>query len=170
MNDFIISLSFADLLIGIMSLVLYVAVQSLDPISCITRFVVIAFNLMSSVTSLLLVTVDRYVAITYPMFYYARGGLPCSTGLIFISWLFAAIASIILFFWRKPFTVCDFVSLVMPAYYIIFYICVVYSCALIMIALYSRLFIVAAGQELRMIQENSATVQSNSARIKRDRK
>ena len=148
-------------------LFLYVIVTSIDPVTCLVRFAAIAVNLIASVCNLLLVTIDRYVAISYPFFYHSRGSLPGSLYLIIFTWLFSVTGGLTFALWHNQTVFCDFVMLVKPAYFIVFFASTVYVGIVIMAVLYSRIFLLATKHK-RLIEDHVPTAHANVAKLKND--
>ena len=170
-NNFIISLAVADLIIGL-SYAIFSFLTSLgaNPIICLIRLTSLVVNFLASIGNLLLVSVDRYVAISYPMYYHTRGSLPGAPFLIGATWVYALLAGLILIVWHnEPITGCDIVFLVKPAYFVLFFAGVIYLCAIAMWFIYMRLFAAAAKQE-RRIMEDEALFRAHGQRMKKDRR
>lgn len=73
-NHFVLSLAISDLVVGL-TLPYHTAYHLSDALgkekeTCILRFVLIALGCTASVCNLIIIAIDRYISIVYPLHYY----------------------------------------------------------------------------------------------------
>ena len=170
-NTFLASLASADLIVGLSYAIFPLIVSlSTNPVVCVFRLSLLIIYFLASIGNLLLITIDRYVAISYPMYYHSRGSLPGAKYLIAAIWLYALIAGLILILWHnEPAMGCDFVLIVKPVYLVLFFAGIIYLCAIAMLLIYTRLFAAAEKQE-RRIMADAVVFKAHGRRMKKDRR
>ena len=178
-NDFVLSLAIADLMVGLympcFSAVYFFPSLSLNYLYCNFRNFLQLAHVMASILSILLITIDRYVAIIYPLTYYKTGSLPCSRLLIAVIWIFSIFSTMTIMFWNKGVNFgCTFIGTIYSTTFYIIWCVPFFSLCLTMTIIYMRIFYVAAQHQQRETKMSEGVQQQrnqpNDQRIKRDRK
>ncbi|XP_070573650.1 alpha-1A adrenergic receptor-like [Ptychodera flava] len=160
---FIFSLAIADLLVGAVNVPVYVAEQNGGYgtlLECILSRSVTMFFILASVAHLLLIAIDRYIAITFPLRYPALMTKQRAVGCVLAFWLLSIMAGFApLFGWRKSETRNMGVSLERTCGYDIYmtFSYIMFMCILwyaipvtIMLVLYGLIFCTASEQVKRI--------------------
>ena len=170
-NDIVLSLAVADLCVGLTlpyhASFFFDSSLAKNRVGCFLRVSLTLQHVMASVLNLLLVTIDRYVAILHPYIYYAKGSLPKARLLIVLVWSYSVLVSSIIFFWYKGSrTSCALADIITPEFYATFWASPFFIASAIILVLYARIFIVAFKQEQRMICDISSNFQQFSGHRK----
>ncbi|XP_066151457.1 histamine H2 receptor [Euwallacea fornicatus] len=160
-NQLVFSLAVSDLFVGLTipyHMAFYIVTDfGSGKINCLLRFVLISFACSSSISNLLVIAVDRYVAIVYPLHYNRL--ITRKTALIFtiFAWsLSFSVAAIPLLWndWRAGIS-CDMFE-VIPNDYINFVVCPMFVLIwIMMLLLYSRICQEATGHAKRLRSASS---------------
>ena len=104
-NSLIVNLFVADIAVGIMlsGHSIFLIVPNLTGIryACVTHSALLNVTCQVAISSLLLVTVDRFVAIAMPFYYVEKGSIPCLRTCIAGSWMYAIAVGGGLFAWHR---------------------------------------------------------------------
>ena len=104
-NSLIVNLFVADIALGIMlpSNAIFLLVPSLTDIryACVTRYALLNVANIVTISSLFLVTVDRFVAIAMPFYYVKKGSIPYLRICIGGSWMYSIAVGGGLFAWHR---------------------------------------------------------------------
>lgn len=121
-NYFILNLAVSDLLVGISlpyHLAFYVnsALNHVELI-CILRFVIISLACGGSIYNLIVIAIDRYIAIVHPLSYNAYATRRRVLLIIAITWICTISVSSIPIYWNRfdPTSTCE-LETVLPRYY-----------------------------------------------------
>ncbi|GLH00107.1 Octopamine receptor beta-2R [Gryllus bimaculatus] len=161
-NHFVLSLAVSDLVVGL-ALPYHMAFYICNPLgsdkqTCILRFVLITLPCCVSMYNLIVIAVDRYIAIIHPLHYYRYMTRRMATILIASGWITAFILSTVPAYWntfdepcQEP---CDEpcqLHNVLPAVYILFILTPAFLLVwIVMFALYWRIWREAAGHAKRL--------------------
>ena len=104
-NTFILHLACADLLVGLfmpfhMATFIYPKVLT-NVYVCVTRYVSLMFTMGQSLQLLLAITIDRYLAIFWPLHYHFIVTKKRVTIVVFANWFIAALWSMIPYLWHN---------------------------------------------------------------------
>ena len=157
-NDIVLSLAVADLCVGLT--LPYHSTFFLDPsitqnrVACFLRVSITLQHVMASVFNLLLVTIDRYVAILHPYIYYQKGSLPRARLLIVVVWSYSVFACSIVCYWNYgPRYMCSLTEIATAEFFAAFWAVPFFIATTVILVLYARIFLVAFKQEQRMISD-----------------
>lgn len=111
-NGYVLSLSIADFLVGVLVIPLETVINFLELMSevsrwlnyiCIVHQFLLVFLLGSSLTAMLLISIDRYIAISHPFFYTERVNGKVIKRTIVFGWIFMlALSAPILVRFKQP--------------------------------------------------------------------
>lgn len=167
-NSLLISLAVSDLLVGFLSIPLTIACNAfLDDGVCISATLIYRFNAVSTMYHILIVTLERYIYVMYPMKYINIVTVPRLLGLIAGVWLFSLFISLIQLAWEDPsnyFGERDSVTLHYVLGYNIFGVVICFFLpALFMAISYVRMFLVIHRQikEIRGLYNTRTAVNAN---------
>ena len=131
-NIFALNLAIADLLVGLvipLDAAFYLS-ESLNSnkYACLTRYMLFAVSLGSSVYSLLLISAERFIAIIHPLHYYRILTRRRVAMLIANGWVYVTIVSLLPIFgwnkWNDDILECDYMKIFpMPYIYMIYFSC-----------------------------------------------
>lgn len=120
-NYFVLNLAVSDLLVGV-SLLYYVAFYFNDEFShdksiCISRFVLLSVACGASITNIMVIAVDRYLAIVHPLSYNAYATTKCMLLIVVVTWLCTIAVASIPIYWNifNASSTCEFET-VLPRY------------------------------------------------------
>ena len=117
-NKVILSLLVADLFIGVElpfhASFLLVPTLSLNHYACVIRYAINYFCVLASVLSLLLITIDRYVAIVHPYHYLKHGSLPRHNLFLVGIWAYSFGYGIAVILWHRWPVACNPESIMPP--------------------------------------------------------
>lgn len=155
-NYFVFSLAISDCFVGffIPYHMLFYILKDFGKVEihCLLRFGLISFACSSSISNLVLIAADRYVAIVYPFHYTRLVNKKVAYKCITIGWLAAlSLATVPIFWndWRTGMT-CEIFN-VLSINYIKFMLCPMFATIWItMLFLYSRICKEASGHEKRI--------------------
>ena len=159
-NDIVLSLAVADLCVGL-ALPFHASffedpTMTKNRAACFLRVSVTLQHVMASVLNLLLVTIDRYVAILHPYVYYSKGSLPQARLLIVLVWSYSVFVCSVVCYWNKGARLqCALADIVTPEFYAAFWAAPFFLVTTTIILLYARIFLVAFKQEQRLIKDVS---------------
>ena len=170
-NDIVLSLAIADLCVGLAlpyhSTVFVNPSITQNRTACFLRVSITLQHVMASVFNLLLVTIDRYVAILHPYIYYRQGSLPRARLLIILVWSYSLFACSIVCYWNYgPRYMCALTEIATAEFFTAFWATPFFIATVVTLVLYARIFLVAFKQEQRMI--NDLNFQHNSHHKMRD--
>lgn len=114
-NKFVVSLAVADLFIGLMipyySIIYIQPLISYSLVYCGFRVCINLAHCMASVLSIFLVTVDRYVAVIYPLAYHRSDSKFFDRVAIVAVWAYSIFSGFIPFLWNKGTALgCSFIT------------------------------------------------------------
>lgn len=160
-NQFVFSLAVSDLFVGLTipyHMAFYIAEDfGTGKLNCLLRFVLISFACSSSISNLLVIAADRYVAIVYPLHYNRLITRRTSLFLTMFAWSLSFTVAAIPLVWNewKLGISCEVFD-VIPNDYINFVLCPMFVLIwIMMLLLYSRICQEAAGHAKRMRNVNS---------------
>lgn len=171
-NLFIGSLSFADCLVAVLTLPMYVAFYfdgerlARNKFLCLSKYSSVVCSMSASLTSLVAIAVDRYIAIIHPLKYSVLLTRKRAFWIIFFLWLYNV--SLFVF----PFVVnnydleeqaCDFFKVLPKVYSMSTTFGAIFICLTSTLYMYIRIFIVAQKHKKRIIQYKK-TVKSSTDR------
>lgn len=164
-NYFVFSLAVSDFFVGFFipyHMLFYILKDFGNvEIHCLLRFGLISFACASSISNLVLIAADRYVAIVYPFHYTRLVNKKVAFICITIGWLAALSLTTVPIFWNDWRTgmTCEIFN-VLSVNYIKFMLCPMFATIWItMLCLYSRICKEATGHEKR-IRNSSSTCSS----------
>ncbi|XP_077996196.1 beta-1 adrenergic receptor-like [Glandiceps talaboti] len=164
-NGFIISMAVADLLVGAVNVPMYFVEQNRGPFGrlfeCILTRSVTVFFILASVAHLLLIAIDRYVAVTFPFRYRTLITKRRAASCVLACWLLSTMAGFApLLGWRKSgidlgqplASSCGYVDYMTFAY--VMFMCIVWYAVpvSIMMVLYCLIF-GTARKQVKKIRE-----------------
>ena len=157
-NDIVLSLAVADLLVGLAlpyhSTVFVDQKITQNSVACFLRVSITLQHVMASVFNLLLVTIDRYVAILHPYIYYKAGSLPRARLFIVLVWSYSVFACSIVCYWNYgPRYMCSLTEIATAEFFAAFWAVPFFIATTVILVLYARIFLVAFKQEQRMISD-----------------
>lgn len=161
-NQFIFSLAVSDLFVGLTipyHMAFYITEDfGSGKYSCLLRFVMISFACSSSISNLLVIAADRYVAIVYPLHYNRIITRKSAVCLTIFGWSLSFTVAAIPLVWndweRGP--SCQILD-VIPNNYMNFVVCPMFVLIwVMMLLLYSRICQEANGHAKRIRSANSA--------------
>lgn len=176
-NYFIVSLSCADFCIGLLTLPLRsMEILRLDFTSstefCRVAHVFTLFNFTASVSNLVVITVDRYIAIIHPYLYVRlkdfKGRYVSS--MLVLAWLPVILLTCLpLYGWgsngvsgrrKGELGICTFSETMTPAFLLTILVTVLATSLFVIIPLYCRIFIIAKSQitKVQPVDDHSITV------------
>lgn len=156
-NNFVISLAMADLIVGVMmplhSAFLVTPSLPYNKWACLVRITCLLTPCCASIFSLLLIAVDRHIAILDPLHYQTRMSSRKSKILILIVWIYVVFLGVLVLFWNSwiPSEMPCIIANTLTTYYIYVFISAQYFIVIfIIIVLYTQIFCAAKVQERRM--------------------
>lgn len=162
-NYFVFSLAISDCFVGIFipyHMLFYILKDFGEiEIHCLLRFVLILFACSSSISNLVLIAADRYVAIVYPLHYTRFVTKRVAYISIIIGWLAALSMAAVPAFWNnwRNGMRCEIFN-VLSMNYVKFLLCPMFAVIWItMLFLYSRICKEATGHEKRIRITSSVT-------------
>ena len=170
-NQLIGNLALSDLVTGCYTLAISgivshkAAVQ--DDLPCVLVYSFMLFGTFASVNALLLVTIDRYLIIVFPLKYKMMTSRPRGEAAIAIGWLVAFVIAFLPtfnIFGRKPLTeICQLFSIVTKEYIICIFVIAYLIPLLVMIMLYVKIAIVAQKhrRQIHSLQVGFSHTESN---------
>lgn len=174
-NMFVVSLATADLLVGFGLPFHAVQLGQQNTLSnrwymCIIHFTILQMPLAASILNLLMISVDRYIAILHPLKYISIMTRRKATFIIATLWLYAIFLVCIPYGWNtfaqgKP---C-YIFTVYPMAYLMGLFCSQFFLFLVtMLILYSRIYVEARRQKRRIDAQMMLT--SKQAKMKKETK
>ncbi|XP_070579591.1 adenosine receptor A3-like [Ptychodera flava] len=162
-NIFIVSLATADLLVGSVVVPLYVAEQNSGSVGvlldCILMRSFTVFFIMASVAHLLLITVDRFIAITFPLRYQTLMTKRRAIAFIVACWVLSIMAAFAPFMgWRREDSrdlrqvsgICGYLDYMTLPYIVTMFIVWYAIPVVVMVVLYGLIFRTASKQANRI--------------------
>ncbi|XP_058508781.1 trace amine-associated receptor 13c-like [Solea solea] len=182
-NLLLLSLAVADFLVGLLQMPLVLLQNQgcwfLGDIMCVVHYFFAALVVSVSVGSMVLISVDRYIAICNPMFYTTRVTLTRVKLCVCLCWTFSSVHGSWIFrdVLKQPgmYNTCygSCVVVVGFAEGLVYFIATFLGPILIIVVLYSRVFVVAVSQARAMRShiavvtvERSQTVKAMKSEIK----
>ncbi|XP_041352918.1 adenosine receptor A1-like [Gigantopelta aegis] len=162
-NAFIASLAVADLLVGLVTIPLYVVFYLKLPnveknkYLCLFRTSMALYSCGSSLLNLLLMSFDRYLAVIYPLRYHALMTPKRAKNALIVLWVFITVVSFVpLTGWNawKDGSVCDLYAVLAREHIYFSVHFLVLCCLTLTTILYSRIFYVAHSHR-KQIQASS---------------
>ena len=160
-NAFIVSLAVADLMVGLLMslhIAMFLKPEILDNIyACVLRYASLLVTMQASVVGLVLLTVERFCAIIYPLHYCLILTKDKVVIMLTSKWMYAFISGLLIpLLWHNDLnppnhTGCIYLKLI-PKEYLLFILLLQFIISLVVIvALYIKIFIVASrhGNEMR---------------------
>ena len=167
-NSLLISLAVSDLMVGLLGIPLNIACNAvLDAGVCIAAALIYRFIAVSTMYHILIVTLERYIYVMYPMKYINIVTVPRLLKVIAGVWVFSLFASLIQLAWEDPskfFSKRDPVSLHYALGYNIFGVVFCFFLpALFMAISYVRMFLVIHRQikEIQGLYNTRTAVTAN---------
>lgn len=166
-NQFVFSLAVSDLFVGLTipyHMAFYVISDfGLGKVNCLLRFVLISFACSSSISNLLVIAADRYVAIVYPLHYIRLITRKTAVFLTVFAWSLSFTVAAVPAVWNDwaPGVNCE-VFQILPNNYVNFVICPMFGLIwLMMLLLYWRICCEANGQARRL--KNAAALKDSKS-------
>ncbi|KAK6182222.1 hypothetical protein SNE40_009951 [Patella caerulea] len=176
-NYFVVSLAFADLLVGAGTIPLY-AVFHLqtgnvveNKTACLIRYALVVESCGASLLNLLFISIDRFIAVIYPLRYYSLVTPKRAKVSILILWIYITFVSLLPTMgwnlWNDD-SVCDFYEIFPKAYVVISSFLLISVCICLATLMYVRIFLEAKRQHKKMVIETAHRSTSIKRRLERD--
>lgn len=163
---FTAKLAFADFLVGIAlpCLTIYIVKKELifEKLTCLPRYLIMMFTCSDSMSTILLISFERYIAIVYPLHYQMYMNKRTITIMVILAYANSISLSVMPFFlnnWSKL-PICVFEHVVNNIYILIFALEFLFVCSSIII-IYTKIFLIARAQ-LKKIASLTATFNTNN--------